>query len=86
MVIADEIRCERLEGMEEELTGYALGLAKTLQFIWNHVGQRVVENIDTFNRRVKKPLIFKPYEVGDYSMLRRTPKRFLRGKKRPCLN
>ncbi len=81
-MIADEIRCERLEGMEEERTGYALGL----QFIWNHIGQRVVENVDIFNRRVKEPLIFKPYEVGDYSMLRRTPKRFLRGKKRPCLN
>ena len=85
-MIADEIRCGGLEGMEEERTGYALGLAKTLQFIWNHVGQRVVENIDTSNRRVKEPLIFKPYEVGDYSMLRRTPKRLLRGKKRPCLS
>ena len=41
MATADEIHCERLEGMEEEITGYALGLAKTLQFIWNHVGQRV---------------------------------------------
>ena len=74
MAIADEIHCERLEVMEEEITGYALGLAKTLQFIWNYVGQRVVETVDTFNRRLKKPLMFKPYEVGDYFMLRRTPK------------
>ena len=55
--------------MEEDITGYALGLAKTLQFIWNHVGQRVVENVDTFNLRVKEPLRFKPCEVGDYFML-----------------
>jgi hypothetical protein len=82
MAIADEIHCERLEGMNEDLTGYALGLAKTLQFIWNHVGQRVVENVDAFNRRVKEPLMFKPYGVGDYFMLRRTPKRLLRGNKK----
>jgi hypothetical protein len=42
----------------------------------------VVETVDTFNRRLKEPLMFKPYEVGDYFMLRRTPKRFLRGKKK----
>jgi hypothetical protein len=82
MAQSDEIHIDSLDQKMESLEGYSLRLAETLKFIWNYVGQRVTDNVDTYNRRPKEPLQFKPYRAGDYFMLRRVPKAYLRGKKR----
>ena len=79
---SDEVHIEALDQQMESLEGYSLRLAETLKFIWNYVGQRVTDNVDNYNRRPKEPLQFRPYQVGDYFMLKRVPKPYLRGKKR----
>jgi hypothetical protein len=82
MAQSDEIHVASLDQKMESLEGYSLRLAETLKFIWNYVGQRVTENVETYNRRPKEPLQFRPYRCGDYFMLKRVPKPYLRGKKR----
>jgi hypothetical protein len=82
MSVPDEIHMEPLSQKKEDFAEYTLRLAETLQFIWNYVGQRVTDNVDAYNRRPKEPLQFKPYQVGDYFMMKRVPKAYLRGKKK----
>jgi len=82
MAQSDEIHVASLDQKMESLEGYSLRLAETLKFIWNYVGQRVTDNVETYNRRPKEPLQFRPYRCGDYFMLKRVPKAYLRGKKR----
>ena len=82
MSVPDEVHVESLDQKKENLSEYALRLAQTLQFIWNYVGQRVTDNVDVYNKRPKEPLQFKPYHVGDYFMMKRVPKAYLRGKRK----
>jgi hypothetical protein len=82
MSVPDEVHMEPLSQKKEDFAEYTLRLAETLQFIWNYVGQRVTDNVDAYNRRPKEPFQFKPYQVGDYFMMKRVPKAYLRGKKK----
>ena len=42
---------------------------------WENVSWKFIKNVDEYNKIPREPLQFEPYDVGDYFMLRRHPKR-----------
>jgi hypothetical protein len=51
------------------------------QWCWWYVGNRVVKNVETFNRVPAERLQFRPYRHGDFFYLRVVPKRVYRSEK-----
>ena len=62
-------------------TTYAKGLRRAMIFLWQHVGKRVIKNVDRMNKRPVTPLQFHPYKVGDAVMVRQIPQRFAKTKR-----
>ena len=60
----------------EGLSEYAEKLATVMAHTWESVSKQQLTNVDAYNKRPREPLKFKPYEVGEYFMLKRQPKRF----------
>ena len=72
---------EHLQAISGTLSEYVEGLRTALVHTWESTAERVVRNVDTFNRAPTRKLQFKEYEVGDYCMIKRVPARFYKSKK-----
>ena len=46
-----------------------------MRTVWDEVSWEFIRNVDEYNKIPREPLLFEPYEAGDYFMLRRHPKR-----------
>jgi hypothetical protein len=65
----------RLNETEEKLEEYVKGFVQVMRHTWEGVSWKFIQNVDEYNKIPKEPLQFEPYEVGDYFMLRKHPKR-----------
>ena len=61
---------------KSNLVQYVKNMVDVMQDIWSGTSTTVVRNTLEFNKAQREPLQFKPYEVGDYFMMRCYPKRF----------
>ena len=61
--------------LHEDLQDYVRGFMEVMSHTWEHVSHKFIKNVDEYNKRPKEPLIFVPYEVGDYFMKKKQPKR-----------
>ena len=63
------------EETTEKLQSYAEDLRTTMLAAWELTAERVVKNVETFNRVPVRHLEFHPYEVGSYVFVKVIPKR-----------
>jgi hypothetical protein len=69
---------EFIEAKQTEYTDlqqYVKGFVEVMGYTWEHVSHKFVKNVILYNKRPKEPLVFVPYEVGDYFMRKKQPKR-----------
>jgi hypothetical protein len=55
-------------------------MALVMRHLWEHVGSRVIKNVDKLNKVPVERLEFKPYKVGDFFYSRMVPRRFWKNK------
>ena len=67
---------EHLEECHPSLNEYCRNLRRSLLYCWESLSSRVTRNVTIMNRRPMKPLEYVPFNVGDYFMLKRIPRRF----------
>ena len=65
----------KLDDTEVELQEYVREFAQVMRTTWENVSWKFIKNVDEYNKIPREPLQFEPYEVDDYFMLRRHPKR-----------
>ena len=62
------------------LCDYIAGLQQNLQYFWGLAAERINGQTETYNRVPSVPQEFVPYEVNEWVMIRREPKRLYRNK------